>query len=79
MKRTSAWRGVTTIESNGGLISLKEARARENERQLTRKEEREFAKILANRMRSEAMTFKAEAMTLKAPSTRIGFILGGVQ
>lgn len=73
MKRTSSWRGITTIESHGGVISLKEAKARQNERELTRKEEREFIKILANRMREESMRFKE-------PTEVIGFAgIGGVQ
>jgi hypothetical protein len=55
MKRTSAWRGVTTIGASDGVISLREAKARQNERNLTRKEEREFIKILANRMLAESM------------------------
>jgi hypothetical protein len=73
MKRTSAWRSITTIGSSDGIVSLREAKARQNERELTRKEEREFIKILANRMLAESMRFK------ESPAS-IGFSgIGGIQ
>lgn len=54
MKRTSGWKSITTIESNGGFITFKEAKARQKERELSRREEKEFIRILANRMLAEA-------------------------
>jgi hypothetical protein len=54
MKRTSSWKGLTTI-SHSGFATFAEAKKRAANRKLTSNEERDFIRILANRMLAESM------------------------
>jgi hypothetical protein len=77
MKRTSSWKGITTISHNG-FATYAEAKRRASERPLTRNENRDFIRILANRMLAESM--KPKPTQPSRPEQLVGFYaLGGVQ
>jgi hypothetical protein len=81
MKRTSSWKGITTISHNG-FATYAEAKRRASERPLTRNENRDFIRILANRMLTESMKPKQSSQPTQPSRTEqlVGFYaLGGVQ
>jgi hypothetical protein len=81
MKRTSSWKSLTTI-GHAGFVTFAEAKRRAVERPLTRNENREFIRILANRMLAESMKPKKSAQPVQTSRTEqvVGFnALGGVQ
>jgi hypothetical protein len=81
MKRTSSWKSLTTI-GHAGFVTFAEAKRRAVERPLTRNENREFIRILANRMLAESMKPKQSSQHTQPsrPEQLVGFYaLGGVQ
>lgn len=80
MKRTSSWKGLTTI-SYSGFATFAAAKRRATERPLTRTANRDFIRILANRMLAESMKPKKSPSPAqpKQPKQLVGFQgLGGI-